>query len=218
MSRAHMSSSAALSTPAMPEATIVTSGVSATAAAVAEATTMPATNTGEAPLARAARAHRVPAELRWTTVRPATSCGSATISPGELPRWKPSGLMPLTSPINTESGIDAVANPSGEFVWKDSYVFVVDCEADRVLANPAFPERVGGDIKQHTDYAGYRYGLALCDTASKPDGGWVDYVWLRPGEDTPTRKSSYVRSVPGTTYQVGAGIYGERMAPEELDY
>ena len=119
---------------------------------------------------------------------------------------------------DAESGLDAIADPSGEFVWKDSYVFVVDCKADRVIANPAFPERVGGDIKRHTDYAGYRYGLALCDTASKPDGGWVDYVWLRPGLKTPTRKRSFVRSVPGTTYQVGAGIYGERPVtgkPEE---
>lgn len=112
-----------------------------------------------------------------------------------------------------DAGLDAIADPSGEFVWKDTYIFVVDCEADRVVVNPAFPERVGGDIKQHTDYAGYQYGLALCETAAKPDGGWIDYVWLRPGSSTPIRKSSYVRSVPGTNYQLGAGIYGKKQSP-----
>jgi len=115
-----------------------------------------------------------------------------------------------------DAGLDAIADPLGEFVWKDTYVFVVDCEADRVIANPAFPERVGGDIKQHTDYAGYRYGLALCETAGRPSGGWVEYVWLRPGTNTPTRKSSYVRSVPGTNYQLGAGIYGEKQSPQHI--
>ena len=109
---------------------------------------------------------------------------------------------------DAKAGIEAVADPNGEFVWKDTYVFVVSCEADKVVANPAFPQRVGGDIKQHTDYAGYRYGPALCETAASRNGGWVEYVWLRPGSNTPTRKSSYVRTGPGTAYQGGAGIYG----------
>ncbi len=106
-----------------------------------------------------------------------------------------------------ESAIAAISERSGDFVWKDTYVFVVNCAADRVVANPAFPERVGGDIKQHTDYAGYRYGETLCETAALAGGGWVDYVWLRPGSSTPQRKSSFVIAVPDTDLTVGAGIY-----------
>ena len=48
---------------------------------------------------------------------------------------------------------------------------------------PAFPARQGGDIKQHTDYNGYQYGLDLCETAQQAGGGWVEYVWLKPGGD-----------------------------------
>ena len=103
--------------------------------------------------------------------------------------------------------LQVLRDPDGRFVWKDTYVFVVDCDADRVIANPAFPERVGGDIKQHTDYAGYPYGQDLCRTAQAPGGGWVEYFWLPPGSDVPVRKLSFVRSVPGTSFQVGAGIY-----------
>ena len=107
--------------------------------------------------------------------------------------------------------LSEIRDPNGPFVWKDTYVFVVDCDADRVIANPAFPERVGGDIRKHTDYAGFRYGDVLCETARQAGGGWVDYVWLRPGSDGPERKSSFVISVPGTSLQVGAGVYeGER--------
>ncbi len=106
-----------------------------------------------------------------------------------------------------EAALAKIADPASGFVWKDTYVFVVNCEADRVMVNPAFPERVGGDIKQHTDYAGYRYGQALCDMAERPGGGWIEYVWLPPGGDTPKRKVSYVRSVAGTPYQLGAGVY-----------
>ncbi len=106
-----------------------------------------------------------------------------------------------------DAAIAAISDPEGSFVWKDSYVFVVNCEADRVIANPAFPERVGGDIKQHTDYAGYRYGKELCKSAQADGGGWLEYSWLKPGHGTPQRKLSFVMSVPGRPYQVGAGLY-----------
>lgn len=106
-----------------------------------------------------------------------------------------------------DSALSELSDPEGRFVWKDTYVFVVNCEADLVVANPMFPERVGGDIKQHTDYAGYAYGEELCRKAELPDGGWFDYVWLIPGKESPQRKRSFVRSVPDQPYEVGAGIY-----------
>ncbi len=115
-----------------------------------------------------------------------------------------------------DMALPVLADPSGGFVWKDTYVFVVNCEADRVIVNPAFPERIGGDIKQHTDYAGWPYGKELCRIANTAGGGWIEYTWLRPGDDTPRRKTSYVRSVPGMPYQVGAGIYEDEERSKKI--
>lgn len=115
-----------------------------------------------------------------------------------------------------EAGLSVVRDAGSRFTWKDTYIFVVDCAADRVMANSRFPERVGGDIKQHTDYNGYQYGLELCRVAQSPGGGWVEYVWLRPGQDEPTRKISFVTSVDGHPYQLGAGIYDTSVTIEEL--
>jgi hypothetical protein len=114
------------------------------------------------------------------------------------------------------AGLDTLRDASSEYTWKDTYVFVVDCDADEVMANPAFPSRQGGDIKQHTDYDGKQYGNALCETAGRPGGGWIEYVWLKPGGDVPLRKISYVMSVAGQPYQLGAGIYDETVTLEEL--
>lgn len=114
-------------------------------------------------------------------------------------------------------GLDVLRDPSSEFTWKDTYVFVVNCEIDEVLANPAFPERQGGDIKQHTDYAGKPYGLELCETATQSGGGWVEYTWLRPGGGEPARKISYVVSAEGHPYQLGAGIYNDTITISELE-
>lgn len=110
-----------------------------------------------------------------------------------------------------ERALTVLRDPNSEFVWKDTYVFVVDCDADRVISNPAFPEHVGGDIKQHGDFAGYPYGEDLCQMAKAPGGGWIEYFWLPPGSETPVRKLSYVRSARGTPYQVGAGVYDYGM-------
>ena len=115
-----------------------------------------------------------------------------------------------------DAALDMIVARKSDFRWKDTYIFVVDCEADRVMINLAFPERVGGDIRQHTDYAGYQYGNELCTTAAN-GGGWIEYVWLRPGEEMPVRKVSYVAPVAGGTYQVGAGIYDERTTLESLE-
>ena len=115
-----------------------------------------------------------------------------------------------------DAGLDVIRDASSEFSWKDTYIFVVNCDADEVMANPAFPDRQGGDIKQHTDYDGKQYGLELCATAKQPGGGWLEYVWPRPGGGEPSRKISFVKSVDGQPYQVGAGIYDETVSFEEL--
>jgi len=115
-----------------------------------------------------------------------------------------------------DAGLAVIRDNTSEFTWKDTYIFVVNCSADEVMANPAFPSRQGGDIKQHTDYDGKQYGLELCATAERPGGGWLEYVWPRPGGGEPSRKISFVMSVDGLPYQVGAGIYDETVSFEEL--
>lgn len=114
------------------------------------------------------------------------------------------------------AGLTVLRGSGSGYVWKDTYVFVVNCDADVVLSNPAFPEREDGDIKQHTDYNGKRYGPELCAKASEPGGGWIEYVWPRPGGNGARRKISFVMSVPDHPYQVGAGLYSETLTLDEL--
>src|ERR1700733_3687785 len=39
----------------------------------------------------------------------------------------------------------------GPWVWKDTYVFVQDCDKKVVAANPLHPEQVGKDLKSVKD-------------------------------------------------------------------
>lgn len=120
----------------------------------------------------------------------------------------------------SKHGIEALStlrDHSSPFSWKDTYVFVVNCSADLVMSNPGFPGRVGGDILQHKDYRGKPYGIELCEAASNTKGAWIEYSWPKAGETIPLRKISYVISVPGQPYQVGAGIYDSNYTLQELN-
>ncbi len=114
-------------------------------------------------------------------------------------------------------GLEVLRDPHSEFSWKDTYVFSFNCAEDKVLANAAFPDKVGGDIKQHTDYNGFRYGLKMCEESDSPNGVWVEYIWPKPSGGQPLRKISYVLTVKNLNIQVGAGIYNEEISMTELN-
>ena len=98
-------------------------------------------------------------------------------------------------------------NPKGKWAWKDTYVFVMDCKTGVMTAHPS--EKVKGmklaDLKAKD---GKDLGPALCAAAAKgPNGGWVEYMWTKPGAEGNFRKVSYV--LPAGAYAVAAGVYDE---------
>jgi signal transduction histidine kinase len=118
---------------------------------------------------------------------------------------------------NKEAGIEAFKTMKSPFVWKsDGYVFVFDCAAGKFLANPPRPQANGTKLGEIADDAGVLFGRKLCDTAQRPKGGWMEYRLAKPGENVVFRKLGYVRSVEGTSYQVGSGIYDDAARVEDM--
>ena len=115
-----------------------------------------------------------------------------------------------------EKALDIFRNPSSEFTWKDSYLFIMDLEKSLVLCNPAFPEREGGNIREHLDWNKKMYGLELCETANN-GGGWIEFMWPKPGTQNPLRKLAFVYPVPGYRYTVCAGIYDDTLSLKEAN-
>jgi signal transduction histidine kinase len=95
--------------------------------------------------------------------------------------------------------------------WRDGdyYIFVIGPDLRTLChANPAMIGRAERDI---VDANGKRVGDMIVAAAKKFRGGWVDYVWPRPGSNKPVPKSTYaqrVKSPDGDTYIVGSGGYG----------
>ncbi|AUB57236.1 MULTISPECIES: cache domain-containing protein [Methanobacterium] len=96
---------------------------------------------------------------------------------------------------------------SSSWVHNDSYVFVWGLDGIRVV----YPPDPSGEGKNMTD---------LVDSDGKPIGqlfikaaingsGWVEYMWPKPGEITPSIKITYIKraNYQNQTYLVGSGVY-----------
>lgn len=106
-----------------------------------------------------------------------------------------------------EAGSQAIGNKEGDFVWKDTYVFLMDLDG-KMLAHPIKPELTEKDnLLQVADTDGKPLFVEFVQVAGSEGKGWVDYMWPKPGEEKPAAKSSYIYRVEGTPYFVGAGIY-----------
>ena len=106
-----------------------------------------------------------------------------------------------------DAAIKEISNPKGAFVWKDSYVFLMNLDG-KMLAHPFQPELTQQDhvllITDPTDKALFVHFVNL---ARKVGQGWVEYMWPKPGKRTPSKKLSYIYRVPKQDLFVGAGVY-----------
>lgn len=106
-----------------------------------------------------------------------------------------------------ETAIHAIGNKQGPFVWKDSYVFLMNMDG-KMLAHPMQPELTQEEtLVNVTDIAGKPLFLEFIELANSKGKGWVDYMGSKPGQGTPVAKTTFVYRVPGTQYIVAAGIY-----------
>ena len=97
---------------------------------------------------------------------------------------------------------------SSEFVYKDSYLFVIDTLCN-TLVNPAEPGFEGKNQKDLKDSNGKPFIQDMVKLAVDNGQGWIEYQWPKPGTTKPVRKSSFVKriTVRGEILVVGTGVY-----------
>ena len=113
----------------------------------------------------------------------------------------------LVNSKGLDAAIKAISDPNGPFVWKDSYVFLMDLNG-KMLAHPFQPELTKKDhVLLMTDPTDKALFVHFVNLARNVGHGWVEYMWPRPGKTTPAKKLSYIYRVPGHDLFVGAGVY-----------
>ena len=86
-----------------------------------------------------------------------------------------------------------------------------------LVTHPIKPKLIGKDLSKLKDKNGNYFFIQLCEATKNPKGGWVEYLWPKPGEKKHSRKISYCRNIPGTPYEAGAGIYNDSITLDELE-
>ncbi len=112
----------------------------------------------------------------------------------------------LIKEVGVDAAVAKIQDAKGPFVWKDSYVFVMDMDG-KILAHPVTPNLVGKTITGLKDVNGKMFANEYIAIASTTGEGWVDYMWPKPKEKTPSQKLTYVYKVPGQQLIVCAGVY-----------
>lgn len=118
-------------------------------------------------------------------------------------------------------------DPSGRFIAKDAYIFVIDRKGIE-LVNPGFANLEGRDLMDLKDTQGKPLVREMFKVVETSGSGWVDYMWPKPGESVSTQKSTYVaKAKMGDQWVlVGCGVYladapkakqdGKKMTAPEL--
>ena len=96
---------------------------------------------------------------------------------------------------------------SSSWVHNDSYVFVWRLDGIRVVYPPD-PSGEGKNMTDLVDSQGKPIGKLFIQTAEN-GSGWVNYMWPKPGEKTPSLKITYIKRAQyqNRTYLVGSGVY-----------
>jgi cytochrome c len=105
-----------------------------------------------------------------------------------------------------EAAFTTFRDKNGPFVWKGSYLFVIDYNGI-MLMHPFVPKLEGRNHLSIKDVNGKMFNIQSLALAKGPGSGWVDYWWIKPGGKKASPKVSYIKTVPGKDMFIGAGIY-----------
>ncbi len=101
-----------------------------------------------------------------------------------------------------------------EYIFGGTYIWINDYDCT-MLMHPVMDKMEGRPLMALQDVNGKRFFVDFVSTA-KDGGGWVQYMWPKPGEKTAVRKVSYIMpaTLDGKEVVVGCGIYD--ISDEEL--
>ncbi len=107
-----------------------------------------------------------------------------------------------------DDALNLLHNKIYNTVFGNLYLFVDD-SAGTELINPAFPELQGKSIINLQDNTGKFVVKDYIDLANRNNSGWVEYYWPKPGDSTPSKKSTFVKKAnfKDSFLVVGCGLY-----------
>lgn len=149
---------------------------------------------------------------RLMTLSVVLLCAAPLLAKSYTPRAKTraavKSYVQQAASVIAKKGVNCETFKAKEWMAGDYYIFVTGPD-DRLVCH-ATASMVGRPNSEIVDSTGRHIGDELVATSKKKGGGWVHYMWPRPGQTNSIAKSSYVTRVKapdGKWYMVGAGGY-----------
>ena len=86
------------------------------------------------------------------------------------------------------------------------YIFIYSFEGVN-LSDPVQTKNVGKNLYHFKDQNGVQVIKALIDASQKENGGYVNYLWVKPTSGMKGSKISYAKSFEPWGWMVGTGVY-----------
>ena len=88
----------------------------------------------------------------------------------------------------------------------DDYFWINDMHP-RMIMHPTKPALDGKDLTGNVDPNGMHLFVEFVNTVKASGGGFVFYMWPKPGSEVPQQKVSYVKGFAPWGWIIGSGIY-----------
>lgn len=109
-------------------------------------------------------------------------------------------------------GVDAFTQfrvEGSKWYFDDIYIFVWGIDGMRYVYPPD-PTGENKNMKDLKDINGKSIGKEFIEAAQN-DEGWVFYMWTKPGQTKPEKKTTFIKraiDLDGKVFLVGCGLYG----------
>ena len=91
--------------------------------------------------------------------------------------------------------------------YEGNNYFWINDEHPTMIMHPMKPELNGKDLTLFKDSSGKAMFVEFVSAAQAPEGGYVSYLWPKPGKDKPVDKLSFVKRFAPWGWVIGTGIY-----------
>lgn len=122
-----------------------------------------------------------------------------------------SAVEHICSVIENQGAEKAKAEVAKYRFCDTNYVWLQKSGEVTMVTHPIKNRLDGKSLKEHKDEKG-KFLFVEFDKAANADpmGGWVDYLWAKPGAEKATRKESFVKKCKGDlNWIAGAGVWTE---------
>ncbi len=96
--------------------------------------------------------------------------------------------------------------------YNGSEYFWINDMHPKMVMHPIKPELDGTDLTDNKDPNGKHLFVEFVKTVKSSGGGFVPYMWPKPGSTNPVPKISYVKGFAPWGWVVGSGVYADTIA------